>query len=90
MQFFLPHLIRSRSCNAGREAGALPDIHVFSVPKRTWEHSSAAIIQVLRQADGVLKVDVQEPRARAKRGKLDGPLPWHIMLKITHQDIHDF
>jgi len=48
-------------------AGALPDIHVFSVPKPTWEHSSASIIHVLRQTDGVLKIDVQEPRTRAKR-----------------------
>jgi hypothetical protein len=62
------------------EAGALPDIHVFSVPKQTWDHSSAAIIQLLRHADGILRVDVQEPRTRAKRGKLDGPfaLPHHV------------
>jgi len=52
-------------------AGALPDIHVFSVPKQTWEHSSAAIIQVLRHADGILRVDVQEPRTRAKRDMHD-------------------
>jgi len=71
-QLFLPRLIRSRSCNAGK-AGALPNIHVFSVPKRTWEHLSAAIIQALRQADGILRVDVQEPRTRAKRGELYEP-----------------
>lgn len=52
-------------------AGALPDIHVFSVPKRIWEDSSTAIIQVLRQADGILRVDVQEPRTRAKRDTHD-------------------
>ncbi|KAI9428882.1 hypothetical protein H4582DRAFT_1828819 [Lactarius indigo] len=50
--------------------GQLPDIHLFSVPKATWEHSSAAIINALRQTDGVLKVDIQEPRIRAKRGQL--------------------
>ncbi|KAF8486107.1 hypothetical protein DFH94DRAFT_168536 [Russula ochroleuca] len=48
-------------------AGALPDIHVFSVPKPTWEHSSTTIIDALHQADGILRVDVQEPRTRAKR-----------------------
>ncbi|KAI0001449.1 hypothetical protein BJV74DRAFT_69208 [Russula compacta] len=48
-------------------AGALPDIHVFSVPKPTWGHSSAAIIHALRQTDGVLRVDVQEPRMRSRR-----------------------
>ncbi|KAH9002948.1 hypothetical protein EDB86DRAFT_2894126 [Lactarius hatsudake] len=51
-------------------AGQLPDIHLFSVPKTTWEHSSAAIISALRQTDGVLKVEIQEPRVRAKRGQL--------------------
>jgi hypothetical protein len=43
---------------------------VFSVPK---QYSSTAIIQALRQADGVLRVDVQEPRVRAKKGKPDEP-----------------
>ncbi|KAI9461651.1 hypothetical protein BJY52DRAFT_190852 [Lactarius psammicola] len=51
--------------------GQLPDIHLFSVPKPTWEHSSAAIISALRQADGVLKVDIQEPRMRVKRDQRD-------------------
>ncbi|KAI0300957.1 hypothetical protein BC826DRAFT_883122, partial [Russula brevipes] len=50
-------------------AGALPDVHVFSVPKPTWEHSSTPIIHALRQTDGVIRVDVQEPRTRAKRGE---------------------
>ncbi|KAH9178218.1 hypothetical protein EDB89DRAFT_1879515 [Lactarius sanguifluus] len=51
--------------------GQLPDIHLFSVPKTTWEHSSAAIISALRQTDGVLKVEIQEPRVRAKRDQHD-------------------
>lgn len=46
---------------------------MFSVPKQTWEHSSVAIIQALDQADGILRVDVQEPRMRAKRGELTKP-----------------
>ena len=53
------------------KAAALPDIHVFSVPKATWQYSSASITHALRQTDGVLRVDVQEPRKRAKRGKLN-------------------
>jgi hypothetical protein len=56
------------------KAGAIPDIHVFSVPKLTWESSSAAIINALRQTDGVLRVDVQEPRMRTKKGQSDVPL----------------
>src|SRR6266851_5804436 len=52
-----------------RKAGALPDVHVFSVPKSTWVHSSTAIIHALRQTDGILRVDIQEPRTRAKRGE---------------------
>ncbi|KAI0264444.1 hypothetical protein BC834DRAFT_970774 [Gloeopeniophorella convolvens] len=49
-------------------AGPLPDIHLFSVPRSTWDLSAATILNALRQTDGVLRVDVQEPRARAKRG----------------------
>jgi len=48
-------------------AGALPDVHVFSVPKSTWLHSATNITHALRQTDGILRVDVQEPRTRAKR-----------------------
>jgi hypothetical protein len=51
--------------------GQLPDIHIFSFPKPTWDHSSAAIISTLRQIDGVLKVDIQEPRTRVKRDQHD-------------------
>ncbi|KAN0139020.1 hypothetical protein V8E53_003408 [Lactarius tabidus] len=51
------------------QVGQLADVHLFSVPKATWDHSSAAIIGALRQIDGVLKVDIQEPRMRAKRGQ---------------------
>jgi hypothetical protein len=53
------------------QVGQLADIHLFSVPRATWDHSSAAIIGALRQIDGVLKVDIQEPRMRAKRDQLD-------------------
>lgn len=69
----LPSLIRS-PLTRWYKAGALPDIHVFSVPKPTWEHSSAAIINALHQTDGVLRVDVQQPQTRAKRGQPDDPL----------------
>jgi hypothetical protein len=62
----LDPLRRSRDAE---KAGALPDTHVFSVPKSTWVGSSAAIVHALRQTDGVLRVDVQEPRTRAKRGE---------------------
>lgn len=51
--------------------GQLADIHLFSIPKPTWEHSSAAIIGALRQTDGVLKVDIQEPQMRVKRDQHD-------------------
>ena len=30
-------------------------------------------MDALHQADGILRVDVQEPRKRAKKGKLDEP-----------------
>lgn len=56
-----------------QKVGQLADIHLFSVPKATWDHSSAAIIGALRQIDGVLKVDIQEPRMRAKRGQHPQP-----------------
>ncbi|KAI9512098.1 hypothetical protein F5148DRAFT_974135 [Russula earlei] len=72
-------------------AGALPDVHVFSVPKPTWEHSSAVIIHALHQTDGVLRVDVQEPRTRAKRGEPDLPVALASRRRFIDdpKDVHD-
>jgi hypothetical protein len=52
------------------------------VPKSTWVHSSTAIIHALRQTDGILRVDIQEPRTRAKRGEPFALGPCRLYLSM--------
>ncbi|KIY49404.1 hypothetical protein FISHEDRAFT_41468 [Fistulina hepatica ATCC 64428] len=46
------------------QVGELADVQLFSIPKTEWHDN---FIQSLKDVDGVLRVDVQEPRQRSKR-----------------------
>lgn len=50
------------------QVGELQDVQLVSVPKETWEQGGDQILAVLKGADGVVYVNVQEPRQRVKRG----------------------
>lgn len=54
------------------QVGELKDVHLFSVPKEEWKRADSAIQDVLsaKRAEGVLRVDVQVPKGRAKRDEL--------------------
>jgi len=47
--------------------GALDDVYLFSVPKPDWPALKDATLNYLRKTSGVVNIEVQEPRARAKR-----------------------
>ncbi|KAF9521150.1 hypothetical protein BS47DRAFT_1286284, partial [Hydnum rufescens UP504] len=47
--------------------GALDDVLLVAVPKLAWEDNQMQILDTLRSASGVMRVDVQEPRQRSKR-----------------------
>jgi len=49
--------------------GALDDVHLFSVSKADWPRLKDETIAYLRAKEGVVNVEVQEPRARAKRSE---------------------
>ncbi|KAI0041175.1 hypothetical protein FA95DRAFT_1549020 [Auriscalpium vulgare] len=48
--------------------GELHDVQLIGVPKDVWAKSAGLIVSALTDSEGVLRVDVQEPRRRAKRG----------------------
>ncbi|KAF9228868.1 hypothetical protein BS17DRAFT_772613 [Gyrodon lividus] len=50
-----------------KSAGALTDVLVFAVPPAGGEVGGDEVVQVLKNLDGVLRVDVLEPRRRMKR-----------------------
>lgn len=50
------------------QLGSLSDVQLLSVPKTEWDVSRNEITSSLRSKEGVLRVDVQEVKQRAKRG----------------------
>ncbi|KAF8834874.1 hypothetical protein BDN67DRAFT_511735 [Paxillus ammoniavirescens] len=50
-----------------KPAGALTDVLVFSVPPEDSGVGKDEVVQALKSAEGVLRVDVLEPRRRQKR-----------------------
>ncbi|THH14264.1 hypothetical protein EW146_g6048 [Bondarzewia mesenterica] len=54
------------------QVGELRDIHIYSVPNDEWNKADGTIRDALRakQAEGVLRVDVQTPKGRTKRDEL--------------------
>lgn len=49
--------------------GELPDVKLLSVPKGEWQNINEDILQQLRKdSANIVRVDVQEPKARKKRG----------------------
>ncbi|KAF7981081.1 hypothetical protein HWV62_35572, partial [Athelia sp. TMB] len=51
------------------QLGQLSDVQLLSVPKTEWDISRQEITNVLRAQAGVTRVDVQEVKQRAKRGR---------------------
>lgn len=52
-------------------AGALPDVHLYSIPKPDWENIHEEVLSALREREGVVRVDlIQAPRQRSKRDEL--------------------
>ncbi|KAJ7131717.1 hypothetical protein C8R43DRAFT_657942 [Mycena crocata] len=52
------------------QVGAMPDVQLVSVPKQEWEVSETLRAEILAAFKAVGKVDVQEPKQRAKRDEL--------------------
>ncbi|KAF7348423.1 p-loop containing nucleoside triphosphate hydrolase protein [Mycena sanguinolenta] len=50
------------------QVGAMPDVQIVSIPKDEWELSEDKRAEILAAFRAVGKVDVQEPKQRAKRG----------------------
>ncbi|TFK32605.1 hypothetical protein BDQ12DRAFT_692303 [Crucibulum laeve] len=50
------------------QVGQLQDVQLFSVPKLEWQNHGDDILKDIGERDGVLRVDVQVPERRAKRG----------------------
>ncbi len=48
--------------------GQLEDVQLYSVPKAVWQREEADILEILKELQGVSRVDVQIPRTRSKRG----------------------
>jgi hypothetical protein len=64
-----PAFVQAHLTLAHAKVGNLPDVHIVSVPRQTWEQSHTEIVDALRSAQGVLRADVlQQPKQRAKRG----------------------
>lgn len=50
------------------QVGQLKDVQLYSIPKTDWQHVNMEIMQAVKESDGVLRVDIQQPQLRAKRG----------------------
>ncbi|KAJ7134846.1 hypothetical protein C8R44DRAFT_610765 [Mycena epipterygia] len=50
------------------QVGAMPDVQLVSVPKQEWDVSETVRGEILAAFQAVGKVDVQQPKQRAKRG----------------------
>ena len=48
--------------------GALDDVLLVGVAKPVWEDSQTQILDALRAAPGVMRLDIQEAKQRTKRG----------------------
>jgi hypothetical protein len=48
--------------------GALDNVLLVGVPKPAWDDNQSQILDALRAAPGVTRVDVQEEKQRYKRG----------------------
>lgn len=58
------------SVSAVGNVGALEYVKLLSIPKSEWERSSDAILSLLKGDTGnIQRVEVQEPKRRAKRGE---------------------
>ncbi|KAF5355322.1 hypothetical protein D9758_006036 [Tetrapyrgos nigripes] len=51
-----------------RQIGQLSDAQLVSVTKEDWDTMSEDILKSLKAADGVVSVNVQQPKQRSKRG----------------------
>ena len=47
--------------------GNLQDVKLLKVPKETWDDAEKDILASLKSQDGVMDVQVQQPKTRAKR-----------------------
>lgn len=57
------------SVTTAGNVGQLEDVKLLSVPKDEWRSAGDDILKLLREDQGnVLRVDVQEPKIRRKRG----------------------
>ncbi|KAF7298829.1 hypothetical protein MIND_00830500 [Mycena indigotica] len=52
------------------QVGAMADVQLVSIPKAQWESSEAARTEIMEAFTAVGRVDVQEPKQRAKRDEL--------------------
>jgi hypothetical protein len=50
------------------QVGSMADVQLVSVPKFKWEKASEDMLGALNGAEGIRRVDVQEPVQRIKRG----------------------
>ncbi|KAJ6462021.1 hypothetical protein C8R47DRAFT_1158767 [Mycena vitilis] len=50
------------------QVGAMADVQLVSIPKEEWEVSEARRAEILAAFKAVGRVDIQEPKQRAKRG----------------------
>jgi len=48
--------------------GQLEDVQLYSVPKAVWQREEEDILEILKELQGVSRVDVQIPQTRSKRG----------------------
>lgn len=51
--------------------GSLQDVHLFSIPKSTFETVKDQVFKALGDMPDVTSVDLQVPKQRAKRGVVD-------------------
>ncbi|KAJ7625347.1 hypothetical protein DFH06DRAFT_1008080 [Mycena polygramma] len=50
------------------QVGTMADVQLVSIPKDEWEVSEAKRAEILAAFKAVGRVDIQEPKQRAKRG----------------------
>lgn len=55
------------SVHPNGQVGELPDVQLIAIAKSEWDRSSAQIIAALQGGSGITKVEVQQPKTRAKR-----------------------
>jgi hypothetical protein len=50
------------------QVGQMQDVQLFSVAKFEWENVSGDVLGKFETSEGVVRVDVQEPAQRTRRG----------------------